>query len=221
MGFFVCGMMGRINNIYCLNKPSILFFFLLKTQIIPTKERNKMRHFASIILSLTLITGVVAQDLKTNTIGTDIAALLFGGIALEYKKLINDGKNEIGIGGGMFEMSDDATWNGGWAFYRIFKNGNGEGVFYAFGGGAGPTSWSYTPDGGTEETIEETLIWPQAVIGKRWNMSSGLTVSPFIGVGYMIGELKASDGTYLELPDGSKADGGFTPNFGIEVGFMF
>ena len=52
-------------------------------------------------------------------------------------------------------------------------------------------------------------------------MSSGLTISPFIGVGYMIGELKASDGTYLELPDGSKADGGITPNFGIEVGFMF
>ena len=58
-------------------------------------------------------------------------------------------------------------------------------------------------------------------IGKRWNMSSGLTVSPFIGVGYMLGELKASDGTYLELPDGAKADGGLTPNFGIEVGFMF
>ena len=94
-------------------------------------------------------------------------------------------------------------------------------MFYSIGGGAGPTSWSYTPDGGTEETIEETLIWPQTVIGKRWNMSSGFTVSPFIGVGYMIGELKASDGTYLELPDGSKADGGFTPNFGIEVGYMF
>jgi hypothetical protein len=176
-------------------------------------------------LTLTLVTGVVAQDLKTNTIGTDIAALLFGGMALEYKKLINDGKNEIGIGGGMFKMSDDATWNGGWAYYRIYKNGNGEGVFYAVGFGAGPTSWNYTSDGGTEETIEETieetLIWPQAVIGKRWNMSSGLTVSPFIGVGYMIGELKASDDTYLELPDGSNADGGFTPNFGIEVGYMF
>ncbi len=52
-------------------------------------------------------------------------------------------------------------------------------------------------------------------------MSSGLTVSPFIGVGYMIGELKASDGTYLELPDGSKADGGLSPSVGIEVGFMF
>tara|TARA_B100001750_G_scaffold233979_1_gene234790 strand:+ start:681 stop:1085 length:405 start_codon:yes stop_codon:yes gene_type:complete len=86
---------------------------------------------------------------------------------------------------------------------------------------SGPTSWDYTPDGGTKETIEETLIWPQAVIGKRWNISSGFTVSPFIGVGYMLGELKASDGTYLELPDGSKADGGLTPNFGIEVGFMF
>ena len=34
-------------------------------------------------------------------------------------------------------------------------------------------------------------------------------------------EVKASDGTYLELPDGSKAEGGLTPNFGIEVGFMF
>ena len=50
-----------------------------------------MRPSTSMILTLTLITGAVAQDLKTNTIGTDIAALLFGGIAAEYKKLINDG----------------------------------------------------------------------------------------------------------------------------------
>ena len=173
------------------------------------------------ILTLILITGATAQDLKTNIIGTDIGALAMGGIALEYKKLIKDGKNEIGVGGGMFPMSDDATWNGGWAWYRIYPNGNGEGLFYTVGCGAGPVSWDYTPDGGTKETIEETLIWPQATIGKRWNMSSGLTVSPFIGVGYMLGEVKTDDGTYLKLPDGSKADGGLGPSFGIEVGFMF
>ena len=182
-----------------------------------------MRHFTSMILTLTLITGAIAQDLKTNTIGTDIGALALGGFALEYKKLINDGKNEIGVGGATFPMdlSGDAVWNGGWAWYRIYKNGNGEGVFYTVGCAAGPTSWDYTPDGGTEETIEGTLIWPQVTMGKRWNMSSSLTVSPFIGVGYMIGEIKASDDTYLELPDGSKADGGLSPSFGIEVGFMF
>ncbi len=180
-----------------------------------------MRHFTSIILTLILITGATAQDLKTNIIGTDIGALAMGGIALEYKKLIKDGKNEIGVGGGMFPMSDDATWNGGWAWYRIYPNGNGEGLFYTVGCGAGPVSWDYTPDGGTKETIEETLIWPQAVIGKRWNMSSGLTVSPFIGVGYMLGQVKANDGTYLELPDGTEAKGGLGPSFGIEVGFMF
>ena len=177
-----------------------------------------MRPFTSMIL--TLITVAVAQDLKTNTIGTDIGALAGGGFVLEYKKLINDGKNEIGVGGGMFNLSE-ATWTGGWAWYRIYKNGNGEGLFYTVGCGAGPVSWDYTPDGGTKETIEEMLIWPQATIGKRWNMNSGLTVAPFIGVGYMIGEVKASDGTYFEVPDGSKADGGLTPNFGIEVGYMF
>ena len=181
-----------------------------------------MRPSTSMILTLTLITGAVAQDLKTNTIGTDLGALAARGTVLEYQKLINDGKNEIGVGGGPFNWdAGSASWTGGWAYYRIYKNGHGEGVFYTVGGGAGPTSWDYTPDGGTKETIEEMLIWPQAVIGKRWNMSSGLTVSPFIGVGYMLGELKASDGTYLELPDGSKADGGLTPNFGIEVGYMF
>ena len=182
-----------------------------------------MRPITSMILTLTLITGAVAQDLKTNTIGTDIGALAIGGFALEYKKLINDGKNEIGVGGATFPMdlSGDAVWNGGWAWYRIYKNGNGEGVFYTVGCAAGPTSWDYTPDGGTEENIEEMLIWPQVTMGKRWNMSSSLTVSPFIGVGYMIGEIKASDDTYLELPDGSKADGGLSPSFGIEVGFMF
>jgi hypothetical protein len=52
-------------------------------------------------------------------------------------------------------------------------------------------------------------------------MSSGLTVSPFIGVGYMLGEVKANDGTYLELPDGTEAKGGLGPSFGIEVGYMF
>ena len=181
-----------------------------------------MKPFTSTILTLTLITGAVAQDLKTNTIGTDIGALAAGGTVLEYQKLINDGKNEIGVGGGPYNWGGgDATWTGGWAWYRIYKNGNGEGLFYTVGFGAGPVSWDYTPDGGTKETIEETLIWPQATIGKRWNMSSGLTVSPFIGVGYMLGEVKADDGTYLELPDGSKADGGLGPSFGIEVGFMF
>ncbi len=180
-----------------------------------------MKLFTSMILTLILISGAFAQGIKTNTIGTDLGALLFGGIALEYKKLINDGKNEIGLGGGMFNMSDDAAWNGGWAWYRIYKDGNGEGVFYTVGCGAGPVSWDYTPDGGANETVEETLIWPQATIGKRWNMSSGLTVAPFIGFGYMLGEVKASDDTYLELPDGSKADGGLGPNFGIEVGYMF
>ena len=106
-----------------------------------------MRPSTSMILTLTLITGAVAQDLKTNTIGTDIGALALGGFALEYKKLINDGKNEIGVGGATFPMSDDATWNGGWAWYRIYKNGNGEGLFYTVGCGAGPVSWDYTPDG--------------------------------------------------------------------------
>ncbi|SVC90584.1 uncharacterized protein METZ01_LOCUS343438, partial [marine metagenome] len=128
------------NNTYCLNTPSLLFFLAQLTRTTPTKERKIMKPFTSTILTLTLITGAVAQDLKTNTIGTDLAALLFGGIAAEYKKLINDGKNEIGVGGGMFNMSDDATWTGGWAYYRIYKNGNGEGVFYTVGGGAGPTS---------------------------------------------------------------------------------
>ena len=144
-----------------------------------------MRTFTSISLTLILITGAVAQDLKTNTIGTDLGALAIGGFALEYKKLINDGKNEIGVGGGMFNMSDDATWTGGWAWYRIYKNGNGEGLFYAVGCSAGPTSWGYTPEGGTKETIEETLIWSLVTIGWRWNMSSGLTVAPFIGGGYI------------------------------------
>ena len=86
---------------------------------------------------------------------------------------------------------------------------------------AGPTSWDYTSGEGIEEKVEGTLIWPQATIGKRWNMNSGLTVSPFIGGGYMLGEIKASDGTYLELPDESKADGGLGPSIGIKVGYMF
>ena len=42
-----------------------------------------------------------------------------------------------------------------------------------------------------------------------------------MGVGYMLGELNVSDGTYLEIPDWAKADVGPTPNFGIEVGYMF
>ena len=43
-----------------------------------------MRHFISMILTLLLVTGTIAQDLKTNTIGTDIAALLFGGFTPNF-----------------------------------------------------------------------------------------------------------------------------------------
>jgi hypothetical protein len=184
-------------------------------------KREIMKSFTTLIITLTLITGADAQDLKTNTIGTDIGALAAGGTVLEYQKLINDGKNEIGVGGGPFNWGDGANWTGGWAWYRIYKNGNGEGLFYTVGCAAGPSSWDYTSDEGIEETVEGTLIWPQATIGKRWNMNSGLTVSPFIGVGYMVGEIKANDGTYLELPDGSKAEGGLGPSVGIKVGYMF
>ena len=176
------------NNTYCFNTPSLLFFLAQLTRTTPTKERDKMRTFTSISITLTLITGAVAQDLKTNTIGTDLGALAAGGTVLEYQKLINDGKNEIGVGGGPYNWGDgDATWTGGWAWYRIYKNGNGEGLFYTVGCAAGPTSWDYTSDEGEKETVEGTLIWPQATIGKRWNMSSGLTVSPFIGVGIYAG----------------------------------
>ncbi|MDP6852715.1 MAG: hypothetical protein QGF36_00430 [Candidatus Marinimicrobia bacterium] len=46
-----------------------------------------MKHTIITILAVTLTTGGMAQDLKTNTIVTDLAALAFGGIAGEYRRV--------------------------------------------------------------------------------------------------------------------------------------
>jgi len=62
---------------------------------------------------------------------------------------------------------------------------------------------------------------PTQYIGKRWIWDNGITFAPFIGPAWEIGKVEAKDGTIKEWEDGSGSDGGFEPNIGFSLGYMF
>ena len=48
----------------------------------------------------------------------------------------------------------------------------------------------------------------------------GLSVAPYAGDSYGIGEVEASDGTVKAFEDGTTLTG-FGPSFGLQLGYMF
>ena len=98
------------------------------------------------------------------------------------------------------------------------QNGKGKGLFYGVGFGVFYTNWDYE---GQSEPVNSILLLPNASIGKRWIWENGLTFAPFIGPAWEIGKVEANDGTIKTWEDGSKSDGGFEPNIGFSLGYMF
>ncbi len=68
-------------------------------------------------------------------------------------------------------------------------------------------------------------FWPTINLGYRWSSNFGLSVSPYAGGSYGIGEVEASDGTIktFKEDDGSESEitGSLNPSIGIEIGYMF
>ena len=67
-------------------------------------------------------------------------------------------------------------------------------------------------------------FWPGINLGYRWSSDFGLSVSPYAGVNYGIGEVKASDGTVktFKNDDGSESEiTGLSPSIGLQISSSF
>ena len=154
------------------------------------------RILATIILMLSIASIVPAQDVQQSTqkkvtIGVDVLPLIGGFANAQFGFLHNNGKNEGVIRGFTGQDPDeDLGFVGIWPSYRLYPIGEGilKGVFLEAGFGVGFINWDY----GKEE-VSAITFWPGANLGYRWSSDFGLSISPYAGVNYGIGEVKSSD----------------------------
>ena len=87
--------------------------------------------------------------------------------------------------------------------------------FFEGGLGLGFINWDYA-----KEEVSAITFWPTINLGYKWSFNFGLSVSPYAGGSYGIGEVEASDGTVKTFEDGSTVTG-FSPSLGLQLGYMF
>ena len=90
-----------------------------------------------------------------------------------------------------------------------------KGIFLEAGFGVGFINWDY----GKEE-VSAITFWPGANLGYKWSSNFGLSVSPYAGVNYGIGEVAASDGTVKKFEDGGELTG-LSPSIGLQISSVF
>ena len=174
--------------------------------------------FATMILMLSIISSSIAQEStpKKITIGTDLAPLAFGA-PNAYIGLTHN--NEIGIAAFSGQDKDEnLSFIGIFPSYRLYPIGEGtlKGIFVEGGIGIGFINWDYV-----KEEVSAISFWPTVNLGYKWSFDFGLSLAPYIGGNYGIGEVKASDGTIKTFEDGSELTGSLAPSFGLQIGYSF
>jgi len=181
------------------------------------------RILATIILMLSIASIVPAQDVQQSTqkkvtIGVDVLPLIGGFANAQFGFLHNNGKNEGVIRGFTGQDPDeDLGFVGIWPSYRLYPIGEGilKGIFLEAGFGVGFINWDY----GKEE-VSAITFWPGINLGYKWSSQFGLSLSPYAGINYGIGEVKASDGTVKTFEDGTELTG-LSPSFGLQISSCF
>ena len=176
------------------------------------------KQIVTIVLALAITSVLSAQEStnKTIMIGTDLAPWAFGAANSYFGLIHNSGKNEIGIAA--FSGKDDdenLSFLGIIPSYRLYPSGKGKGIFFEGGLGLGFINWDYA-----KEEVSAITFWPTINLGYKWSFNFGLSVTPYAGGSYGIGEVEASDGTVKTFEDGSTLTG-FGPSLGLQLGYMF
>ena len=175
----------------------------------------------TLILSITVV--LSAQDVQESnqkkvTIGIDALPLIGGFANAQFGFLHNNGKTEAVISGFTGQDPDEnLSFVGIWPSYRLYPIEEGilKGIFLEAGFGVGFINWDY----GKEE-VSAITFWPGANLGYKWSSNFGLSVSPYAGVNYGIGEVAASDGTVQKFEDGSELTG-LSPSIGLQISSVF
>ena len=178
------------------------------------------KHLSTIILVL-FITGLLsAQESapKRMTVGTDILPLAGGFANALFGFTHNNGKNEVSIGGFAGQDKDeDLSFLGIFPSYRLYPLSEGilKGIFVEAAVGIGFINWDYV-----KEEVSAIAFWPSVNLGYKLSFDFGLSLAPYIGGSYGIGEVEASDGTVKTFEDGSTLTG-FGPSLGLQLGYTF
>ena len=167
-----------------------------------------------------------AQDTSTKTkmFGVNPLGLIFDIYSGHYGLITNDGANELNFPFFFWKPLDELTMLGGGIKYRIYKDGNGKGIFYAGTVNVMSINWDYetvTLDENwnytTEtETVTGVSFTPGAEIGYRWAWDNGFTLAPTIGAGFTIGKIESSTG--VEVSYGGQ---GISWSLGLGLAYMW
>ena len=147
--------------------------------------------------------------------GINPLGLVFNIYSGHYAKIIKNGANELCFPFFYWSPDEDFTIIVGGFNYRIYKDGNGRGVFYGPNISVMSTSWDYSTWEGTE-TVSGLTFTPGAEVGYRWAWNNGFTLAPTISLGYTVGKIEAEDGT--EADYGSS---GLSWGLGVGLAYMW
>jgi len=159
---------------------------------------------------------------KQNYAGINPFGLVFGMYSGEYGRFLDaKGAAEINVPF-VFWKYEDYMYVGLGAKYRMYKDKNGEGVFY--GGGIYATSWSWDykwPDSNSQwkdETASWFTVTPMAEAGYRWSWANGWTVAPSLELGYRIA---TADDKYNGITVDDSYLSGFSWGLNVGLAYMF
>jgi len=160
---------------------------------------------------------------KKNAFGVNPLGLLFKIYSGEYSRFLGTGESEVNVPFFYWAPLDELTILGAGGKYRMYKDGNAEGIFYGGGLVFYSVSWDYTSTvfSGTgfrtqTESVTGITITPQLEGGYRWRWQSGFTLAPSLTLGYVIGSVKASDGSVSEF-----GSAGFSWGLNLGLAYMF
>ncbi|MBN2789977.1 MAG: hypothetical protein JXR69_07295 [Candidatus Delongbacteria bacterium] len=154
-----------------------------------------------LLVCLLFVASMVNADTygKQNSFGLNPFGLLFNIYSGEYGRFMDAaGTTEINVPFYFFSY-EDFTALGLGAKYRMYKDGNGEGVFY--GGGLTIDSWTwediywYDSVSMTWKTEDTTwlTITPLGELGYRWSWPNGWTIAPSLELGFAVSTFDGND----------------------------
>ena len=177
---------------------------------------KKLLITSTTLLMLANISFAQESPVKTKLFGINPLGLIFNIYSGHYGMITNNGANELNFPFFYWQPLDELTILGGGAKFRIYKNGNGKGIFYGGTLNVMSISWDYEMFLGTTENIAGVTFTPGAEVGYRWSWDSGFTLAPTLGPGFTVGKIEASDGTEADF-----GSGGFAWTLGLGLAYMW
>ncbi|PID26868.1 MAG: hypothetical protein CR982_08060 [Candidatus Cloacimonadota bacterium] len=133
---------------------------------------------------------------KQNYVSINPFSLLFNIFSGEYGRFLDtQGKTEVNIPVYFFNYDSFSGFGIG-GKYRMYKDKNGEGIFYGGGLRFSSISWEYhfyEESNRKSDDISYIAFTPMGEAGYRWTWDNGWTISPSVELGYSISSFDDGD----------------------------